>query len=814
MNRIARIVACLAPVLLLGAVAWAGDTDPIYRVPDQTLVDIVDAPPTPWASLSPDRETMLLVEQPSLPSIAELSDEELRLAGYRINPRLFGPSRSRPDSGLELLDVASGKKRDVKGLPENVRLDNPTWAPDGSRVAFTVAAEEGHELWVLDVKKAKASRLTGPVLNLCAGASPEWSADGKSVYCTVKPENLGAAPVENRVPTGPVIQENLGEKAPNRTYQDLLTNAFTEMQFDYYFTSQLARVDLSGKLSRLSEPLVIDSFEPSPDGNYVLVQSIHRPYSYLVPAERFPRTVEVLDTKGARVALVADLPLHENVPIAFGSVPTGPRDHAWRNDAPATLVWVEALDGGDAAAEAEKRDRLFVQDAPFTGEPRPWLDLDLRYGGTQWGTGDVALVSTWWWATRRTQTFIASPDRPQNPPVLLWDRSWQDRYSDPGNPVMDRNAWGRQVLRLDGNVISLTGTGASDEGDRPFYDTLDLVTKETKRHFRSEAPYYERPVVPIGNGQVITRRESVDEVPNYFVRDLRSGDLRQLTHFPHPSPQLAGLTKELVKYTRADGVPLTGTLYLPPGYDREKDGALPCVMWAYPTEYKSADDAGQVRDSPYRFDRVGWWSPLLFLTQGYCVLDDPSMPIIGEGDEEPNDTFREQLVSSAQAAVDYVVERGVAQRDAIAIGGHSYGAFMTANLLAHSDLFAAGIARSGAYNRTLTPFGFQSEERSLWEAPEIYFSMSPFMHAEKVNEPLLLIHGDSDNNSGTFPMQSERYFDALKGQGAVARLVMLPKESHGYRARESILHMLWEQEEWLDRYVKRDVRSEEPASTR
>jgi dipeptidyl aminopeptidase/acylaminoacyl peptidase len=432
-----------------------------------------------------------------------------------------------------------------------------------------------------------------------------------------------------------------------------------------------------------------------------------------------------------------------------------------------------------------------------------------------WGTDEIALVSSWWWQTRGTKTWITSPGDPAAAPELLWDRSWQDRYSDPGEPVMRRDERGQRVLRIDGTTVYLTGSGASEEGDRPFFDTLDLATKETARHFRSEAPYYERPWLPLDDtGRlVLTRREAVEEVPNYFVRNLDTGDMRQLTSFPHPSPQLKGLTKELVKYERADGVPLTATLYLPPGYDAEKDGPLPCLMWAYPTEYKSADDAGQVRDSPYRFDRVGYWSPLLFLTQGYCVLDDPSMPIVGEGDVEPNDTFREQLVASAEAAVEYVVGRGVARRDAIAIGGHSYGAFMTANLLAHSDLFATGIARSGAYNRTLTPFGFQSEERTLWEAPEIYFGMSPFMHAEKVNEPILLIHGDSDNNSGTYPMQSERYYSALKGQGATVRLVMLPHESHGYRARESILHMLWEQEEWLDRYLKKGARTEEPAST-
>ena len=301
---------------------------------------------------------------------------------------------------------------------------------------------------------------------------------------------------------------------------------------------------------------------------------------------------------------------------------------------------------------------------------------------------------------------------------------------------------------------------------------------------------------------LLTRRESVEIPPNFFIRDLRSGALEAVTDFPHPTPQLLGVQKELIRYKRADGLALTGTLFLPAGHDPEKDGPLPTILWAYPREFKSASAAGQVRDSPHRFVRVGWWSPVPWVTRGYAVLSDPAMPIIGEGESEPNDTYVEQLVSGARAAVETLVERGISDPAKVAVGGHSYGAFMTANLLAHSDLFCAGIARSGAFNRTLTPFGFQSEERTLWQARETYFEMSPFVHADKIKAPLLIIHGAEDNNSGTYPMQSERFYNALKGHGATTRLVMLPHESHGYRARESIMHTVWEMDTWLSRYVK------------
>ena len=432
--------------------------------------------------------------------------------------------------------------------------------------------------------------------------------------------------------------------------------------------------------------------------------------------------------------------------------------------------------------------------------------MDVRFADLQYGSGDLALASGWWWKTRKIKVWAVKPDKPSAEPELLIDRSWEDRYNDPGQPLTYANKHsGRRLLLTDkkGEKLFLAGDGASPEGDRPFLDEYDLKTHQTTRLFHSEAPYYEQPVRLLDPDKriLLTRRESVSQQPNYFIRDLANDKMEQITFFENPTPELKDASKEMIRYKRADGLDLTGTLYLPAGYSPD-EGPLPMLMWAYPQEYKSADAAGQVTDSPYRFLRTSGHSPLLWLTMGYAVLDDPTMPIVGEGDEEPNDMFIEQLVSSAQAAVDEVVRRGVADPNKIAIGGHSYGAFMTANLLAHSDLFRLGIARSGAYNRTLTPFGFQSEERSLWEAPDVYFTMSPFMHADKIDEPILLIHGEADNNSGTYPLQSERFFAALKGHGATVKLVMLPNESHGYRARESLMHMLYETNNWLDKYVK------------
>lgn len=841
-----------AAVLLLAAVPAAGQdaddaTRDVYRTPAQELVDLVDAPPTPRVSVSPDRRYLLVQELPSLPGIEELAERELRLAGLRIRPRTHGPSRERYVEDLRLVSVEDGSERAVQGLPEEAKLSHFTWSPGGAHAAFAHTGRDGIELWVLETATARARRLGDFRLNLAGPADPEWLPSGDGMIAPLVVPDAGPEPPAPKVPGGPVVRETTGEAAPARTYQDLLENPHDEALFEHYLTAQLARVGLDGAVRELGRPGILWDADPSPDGRFLLVETLHRPFSYLVPAYRFPRTVEVWNAgTGETVRMLAALPLQEGVPIAFGSVPTGPRSHQWRADADAEVLWAEALDDGDASKEAEERDRLFLLAAPFEDEPTPLATLGLRFGSVEWGRGDLALVSEWWWKTRRQRVHRVRPDRPEEEPELLFDRSFEDRYNDPGQPVTAPDPRGRELLVTGpgGESLYLVSTGASPEGNRPFLDLFDLETKETRRLFRSRAPYYEEPAIlldpraPGGLSRLVTRREAQDEPPNFYLR-TRLGDVRlgegespagseepgkgedgsgedepavvarwsepePLTDFPHPTPQLRGVHKELVTYERDDGVQLSATLYLPEGYDPRADGAepLPVVMWAYPREFKSADAAGQVTDSPHRFDRVGWWSPLVWLVRGYAVFDGPTMPIVGEGEEEPNDTYLEQLVASAAAAVDHVAERGVGDRDRVAIGGHSYGAFMAANLLAHSDLFAAGIARSGAYNRTLTPFGFQAEERTLWEAPEVYFRMSPFMHAEKIDEPILLIHGAADNNSGTYPMQSERFYAALKGLGGTARLVMLPHESHGYRARESVLHMLWETDRWLETYVK------------
>lgn len=775
-----------------------------YRMPPKAMADIADAAPTPGVVLDPTGTWLLVLEHPALASMADLSHEELRLAGIRLNPSTNARSRRDVAVRAELLRVADGSARAIQGLPSTPRIDDVSFSADGGYFAFTHTTDDGMELWVTDLATATAKRIASG-LNGVFDDPYHWRSDGRSLVARTIPRNRGAAPVAPSVPEGPIVQETSGETAAAWTYQDLLESPHDEALFEHYGTAQIVEVDLDGKTTLLGAPTLASRAEPSPDGRVLLVERLERPFSYLVPYGRFGKRVEVWERSGNLVREVARVPLAENVPLGRNAVPLGPRAIQWRPDEDATLFWVEAQDGGDPKANASVRDKVFSFGAPFDSEPREIASLGLRFGEAFWGDGRLALVREWWWAERRERLWKLDTSAGASGPNLLFDYSYEDRYNVPGTPMVEKNARGFEVLLTadSGKTIFLTAEGASPEGDRPFVDALSVETGKTTRIFHSEAPYYEEPVsfVDVGSRKLLTRRESADEPPNYYVRELSGGGARSVTHFPHPYPGLVGATRELVRYPRPDGVQLTATLHLPPGYSRG-EGHLPVFVWAYPIEFKSADAAGQVTESPYRFPRIGWGSPLYWLTQGWAIMENATMPIVGEGDAEPNDTYVEQLVASAQAAVDETVRLGVGDPERAAIGGHSYGAFMTANLLAHSDIFRAGVARSGAYNRTLTPFGFQSEQRTFWEAPEVYFKMSPFMHADRINEPILLIHGEADNNSGTFPIQSERFFHALKGHGAKTRLVLLPHESHGYHGRESVMHTLWEMNDWLEKYVK------------
>jgi len=797
----------LSITLIAITIVASAQKSAIYQKPPKEILDLVDVSRAPSVLMDDDKSQMVLLYRNAYKSIEELSKEEMRLGGLRIDPKTNIGSRVTYINNVKLkkLDQKEAKIVQVKGLPENPKLTNFKWSPDQSKIALTNTTAEGVELWVLDIESASVSKITEAHLNANIGNVIHWFEDGASLL--VKMISKNRKPLINTktaVPTGPTISVNDGKKAQNRTYQDLLKNKNDEHNFEQLAMSEIHKVSLDGSSEKWLRADLYRELTFSPDGNYVMAVTINKPFSYLVPYGRFPSKTTIYTKEGAEVETVLDVPLIEDLPQGFMAVRPGKRNFSWRNDKPSTLTYVMALDEGDPAIKVEYRDEMFELKAPFKSNGKSILKTINRFYNVQWGSDQVAIAYDYWWNSRNTKTYLFNPSDASKAPIVLYDRNYQDRYSDPGGFIMERNDMGSMVLTIANNQAFSIGDGYTKDGQFPFVDQLNLKSRKKKRIYQSA---YTDKVEDISNydpkkKKLLVRIESPTEYPNYYFRMIGGKQIDQITHFENPFKSLQNVDKEVISYTREDGIELSGTLYLPIGYDKNKKEKAPMIMWAYPTEFKDKSSAGQNTKNPNEFTYPYYGSMVYWVTRGYIVLDDASFPIIGDGDEEPNDSFREQLVANAKAAIDAVDELGYVDRERVAVGGHSYGAFMVANLLSHSDLFAAGIARSGAYNRTLTPFGFQSEERNYWEAPEIYNGMSPFMHAEKMNEPLLLVHGEADNNSGTYPMQSERYFNALKGLGATVRLVILPKESHGYRSKESILHLLWEQDQWLEKHVK------------
>lgn len=783
-----------------------------YQEPPPAIVNLVDARPTPIVELSPGNglsgRSLLIESLSGLPSIADLAQPELRLAGLRFNPKTNGPSRGRYATALSLKTLPDGSERQVDGLPAKAKILHVGWAPDARHIFFVnaddLADNMGLSLWIVEVASARARRLAGLALNGILGPPCQWMADSSRLICSTVPASRGLAPVHSDLPTGPVIQENLGRATPGPTFEDLLKNPEDEAIFDYYASSQVVIVGLDGQITPVGKPGIIESASPSPDGRYALLDERHHPYSYVLRLEMFPERISVINLSDGNVTQVADKPLEDTIPNIHDAVEAGPREVGWRSDAPSTLFWVEASDGGNPQKEAPVRDTLFTWDAPFEGMPKKIAELPLRFRSIEWANGQFAIVEARRWKDRKRILFAVSPAASASP-VTLFDGSFEDHYRDPGQPFEVTNKAGKLIAQTtpDGSGVYLHAKGASPEGDRPFVSVMSLASGETKQLWRSDAPFFETPagVLDSAGPAILVERESTGLSPNYYIRNVARNTLAQVTTFPNPYGDAPLPKKQVLKYKRADGVELSANLYLPPSY-KPGDGPLPTLMEAYPSEFKTREAAGQISGSPYEFPYFSWGSPVPFATQGYAVLENATIPILGEGQQEPNDTYVEQLVASAKAAIDEGVRLGVVDRTRVAVMGHSYGAFMTANLLAHSDFFKAGIARSGAYNRTLTPFGFQNEDRTYWQAPDVYYKMSPFSYADKIKTPILLIHGEADNNTGTFPIQSERLFSAIKGQGGTVRLVLLPLESHGYAGRESVLHMFWEMNNWLNTYVK------------
>ena len=801
-----KLKVTLLLFLNIGFIALAQE-NLTYQKPPKSILDLADYEKAPTVSMDTKKEYILFMYRSTYKTLDDLNQDELRLAGLRINPTTNISSTVTYINNLKIRKITGSNEIQVAGLPANPKITNISWSPNDKKISFSNTTNSGVELWVLDVASAQATKLTDATVNANLGSPFNWLLDNETILVKMLPKNRKPLLDSKKdLPTGPIISNASGEKSQNRTYPDMLKNKNDEANFENIMTSELYKINLKGTATLFKEAAMYAGERISPDGNYIMLSTIQKPFSYVVPLNRFPSKTVVYDSNGKEVKVVNEVPLNEIIPKGFMAVRKGKREMTWRNDKPATLSYVVALDEGDPANKVDFRDEVFLWNAPFDGEATSLAKTPQRYSDIIWGNDNIAILSDEWYDTRNTKTYVINPSSPSQQPKLITDRNQQDVYADPGVFETKKNAYNKNVLAIENDTAYRIGDGYTKEGQFPFIDAFNLKTLKSSRIYTSTYKDKKEDLLEIEDfktGKVLVQIQSKSEYPNYYFRNIKKqNSLTPITAFKNPFESIKDVSKEVIKYKRKDGVELSGTLYLPAGYDKVKKEKLPLLIWAYPAEYKDKNSAGQSTQNSNEFTLPYYGSFVYWVTRGYVVLDDAAFPIIGEGTTEPNDNFITQLVDNAAAAIDAVDALGYINRKKVAVGGHSYGAFMTANLLTHSNLFACGIARSGAYNRTLTPFGFQSEQRNYWEASDVYNTMSPFMNADKMKTPILLVHGEADNNPGTFTLQTERYFQALKGLGAPARMVILPKEAHSYVAKENILHLLWEQDQFLEKYLK------------
>lgn len=807
-----------------------------YHQPGPMITALINAPSPFTASVSPARNKILLYQPIRLPDISVLAKPMDRLAGLRIDPANNGPHAPTRYVNWKLVSAATGATQNLD-IPASAYAGAAEWAPDGQHFAFLEYTPTRVELWVGDAFNGAVHQLGSLAVNATIepssyrgagepGQAPvTWMPDSQHLLVRLVPAGRGAPPPVPAVADGPIVLQALDDPAPVPTYEDLLHNPHDAALFTYYTTAQLALVDSnSGSAQNIGQPGIFALNAPSPDGRHILVAAEHRPYSYLVNQDQFPRLVSVWNLQGQSEYKLADLPLADHHPIL--GVPPFPRAYGWQPTAPATLVWLQPAarrkrtppSGSNSATPAMPkppkprfRTTVMTLAAPFQAAPSALLRSPASINSLQWGSaGDLAIFSARDFRTAMNRTWFFDPRDPAQPPRLAWAVNSRAQYNNPGRLVATTLPDGMNAVLENNGDVFLSGVGASPTGNHPFLDQLNVKTLAKQRLFQSPAQAYQAVsalLTPDASSLLVEQQSPVDP-PNFFIH--ADGAARQISDFAEPpkvAAFIASIHARLITYKRADGVPLYLYLYLPP--NSKQGERAPAVMTGYPLEYTDAQQAGQVTGSPYMYPAFPVFGassgdtggPLYLLAAGYAILDNTSMPIVGTP-KAVNNNFVPQLVADCKAAIDQVAAMGYIDPHRVGVTGHSYGAFMVGNVLANSSLFAAGVAQSGAYNRTLTPFGFQDERRTFWQAEASYERLSPFFYANQIKAPIIIVGGVDDNNTGTFPIQSKRMYMALEGQGATVKWIQLPYEAHIYIGKQSVEEVEWAMLDWFDRYVK------------
>jgi dipeptidyl aminopeptidase/acylaminoacyl peptidase len=771
-----------------------------YKLPPDEILKVFDAPNEQFLFLIDNTDYAIEYRVERYESLESISQEKLKLAGKVILPKIHSEKTDSPKLYLKLVDLRTNN-RTALTHPEDNRIIDFEVSPDRKLLAYLSQLENGIYLRVVELETGKMLFRDNKRVNMTApGLLIKWSVDPRFLFVPRIAYDNEPAPVRTASDIAPKTEESFGKNAQLRTYSNLLETNFDMKLFEYFFTSQFVKIDIDTKSEmKIGTPGIYRSFTQSPDGRYFLVRTVNKPYSYTLPYTRFGSSWLILDSNGNLIKDLVTKPVQDEIPI--GGVETGIRSPEWIPQESSTLCWIVAGDGGNPKKKVPYRDSFYKLKAPFDKKPSLFLKTKNRgyISGFTSEKGRLFYIdydrdNEW------MSTFYGSYDASIGD-KMLFTRSENEKYEHPGDFVTEKLSNGFRVIKVIKGNVYLYGQGYSENGNFPFMQKFTLKNGKKEIIFKCADKSYENFIGFTGkdHDRICITFETPAEPRNYFSVDLATGKRTQITTNINDASVLKEIKSELITYRRSDSITLGGKLYLPPDYDENKK--YPLVIWAYPREFAELSTAGQITGSNYTFTRFWGYSIKYLVLHGYIVFDGASMPIVGNV-EKRNDTFVEQIRMNAEAAIDHLDSLGFIDRNRVAVGGHSYGAFMTANLLAYTDLFKAGIAFSGAYNRTLTPFGFQSEERTYWQAKDFYNKASPFSNAEKIKTPLLLIHGANDDNPGTYPLQSERMYAAIKGNGGNARLVILPYEGHGYDSRESNLHVLAEMCEWLDRFLK------------
>ena len=842
-----------------------------YATPPPELADAVLAPRhlnVTLSSVSPDKK-WFVDEIGDGPVVMKTFSKPFHELGGVFIDHKANRARTltiRNNAGIQLISATDGSRKPIQ-VPAGLRVSNATWSPDGTAIAYFGHAEDATHIYIADVASGKSRQLSKIPILATMVSSFEFTDNGRQIAAVVIPDGRAAMPTAPTAPTGPTVKLSDSAKNRLRTFPSLMSTPYEKDLLKWHATGQLALIDVKqGTVKKFGKPDMIRSVDFAPDGKYARVTRMVEPFSYDVPVNNFGSVEEVWDATGTSLVKLNERPLNLGVqddtqdpPAAGGGRGAqqnqqGRRELAWRADGQG-LTYVEqeaapertgrrggqagdTADDQDAASAQrggrgapqppQRKDRVYQWTAPFTDATKKVIyEHPTRLSGHRFSP-DMKVLFFSERAGQNTLDKAVYLDAPAQTYTLARYRA-DDIYVNPGSIVGVRGAapagggrgGGRGgagaagstpvLMSADSEHVFYQGTSyaknPNDVGPKTFIDKVAIKTGTKTRIYESDnTDVYERvsTIIDPDAGSFIVTREGPTEVPQQYL--VQNGQRLALTKNQDVTPDLTKMKLERFTVERPDGFKFRVTVNLPQNFI--PGSRPPALFWFYPREFADQDSY----DRPDRtfnknaFPNFGTRSMEFFTRLGYAVVE-PDSPIVG-AQGAMNDNYVHDLRTNLAVVIDELDKRGLADRHRLAIGGHSYGAFSAVNAMVHTPFFKAGIAGDGAYNRTLTPLGFQSERRDLWQAPHVYLGMSPFLYAQNMTGALLMYHGYADQNVGTDPDNSIRLYHALNGLGKTAALYMYPLEDHGPASRETLL-VLWARwAAWLDKYVKNPQKAE------